>query len=202
MRGAELGINEAVRVYVAYQHQYYAANKARFARRMLYGLAVGLNEWSLLSAETPDGILNLTGYSAKGSLFMHAWDPVGDDGFSDVYSQVCATPTGMAAMFESPATAADMPLLVTPRDVMQLRRHFADSPATANRTISVLRQVMDYALEQELIDANPCVGIKRVPQQARTRRIERSEFAAIQAHAAKQLKHMLNVLKNLKKLHL
>lgn len=126
LRGAELGINEAVRVYVAYQNQYYAANKARFTRRMLYGLADGLNEWSLLSAETPDGILNITGYSAKGSLFMHAWDPVGDDGFSDVYSQVCATPTGMAAMFESPATAADMPLLVTPRDVMTQARQADD----------------------------------------------------------------------------
>jgi len=75
------------------------------------------------------------------------------------------------------------PHQVAARDVMQLRRHYADSPATANRIISVLRQVMDYALEQELIESNPCVGIKRVPQQARTRRIEREEFGAIRKHA-------------------
>ena len=115
LKGLEIGLNEAVRIYVATQNQYYAANKARFNRRMLYGMADGLNEWSLLSADTPDKILRITGYSAKGSLFMHAWDPVGDDGFSDAYSQVCATPTGMASTFESPATAEDTPLLAIPQ---------------------------------------------------------------------------------------
>ena len=75
------------------------------------------------------------------------------------------------------------PHQVTPRDVVQIRRHYADSYAVANRTIGVLRMVMDYALEQDLIEANPCVGIKRLPQRARKRRIEHAEFDAIKRHA-------------------
>jgi peptide/nickel transport system substrate-binding protein len=123
LRGLELGLQEAVRIYVAYQNQYFAANKARFEQKMVYGLADGLNNWSLLTADTPDNVLYVTGYSAKGSLFMHAWDPIGPDGFSDFYSMVCAEPTGLAAMFESPATAEYTPLLVTPQDAeTQVRR--------------------------------------------------------------------------------
>lgn len=117
LRGLELGLEEAVRIYIAYQNQYYAANKARFKRRMAYGMADGLNHWSVITADTPDNILNITGFSAKGSLFMHAWDPIGEDGFSDVYSMVCAEPVGMASMFESPATALYEPLLAVPEGV-------------------------------------------------------------------------------------
>ena len=124
LRGQELGLQEAVRVYVAYQNQYYAANKARFNRRMLYGMADGLNGWSVLSADTPDKVLRITGFSAKGSLFMHAWDPVGEDGFSDVYSMVAAEPLGLASQFESPATAEYIPLTTIPKEVQtKVRRN-------------------------------------------------------------------------------
>lgn len=117
LEGLRLGLEDAVRIYVATQNQYYAANKARFKQRMLYGLGDGLNQWSLLSADTPDGIVRITGFSAKGSLFMHAWDPVGEDGFSDTYSLVCADPVGLPSMFESPATAIFRPMLAVPQDV-------------------------------------------------------------------------------------
>lgn len=73
------------------------------------------------------------------------------------------------------------PHQVTPRDIAQIRRSMADTYAVANRTITVLRMVFDYALEEQLVAANPCVGIKRFEQQSRTRRITRQEFRAIQA---------------------
>jgi peptide/nickel transport system substrate-binding protein len=114
LKGLELGLQDAVRIYVAYQIDYYAVNKARFNRRMVYGLGDGLNSWSVLTADTKDKILRITGFSAKGALFMHAWDPVGTDGFSDVYSLVCASPAGDAGMFEHPATAIMTPLRVIP----------------------------------------------------------------------------------------
>jgi peptide/nickel transport system substrate-binding protein len=82
-----MGLEEAIRVYVSYQTDYYVANKDRFNARMLYGLGDGINRLSLMSANTKDGILRVTEFSAQGSLFMAAWDPVGVDGFSDTYSQ-------------------------------------------------------------------------------------------------------------------
>jgi len=117
LRGLELGLQEAVRIYVAYQNDYYAVNKARFKQRMAYGLGDGLNQWSVITADTSDKILRITGYSAKGALFMKAWDPVGTDGFSDTYTLVCAEPAGEAAMFEHPVTARMTPLRVIPQDV-------------------------------------------------------------------------------------
>ncbi len=117
LKGQKLGLQEAVRIYVAYQNQYFAANKERFNRRMAYGMGDGLNHWSVITANTKDNVLRITGFSAKGSLFMNAWDPIGDDGFSDVYSGVCAEPTGTMAMIENPATAVDTPMLAVPQDI-------------------------------------------------------------------------------------
>ena len=117
LKGLELGLQDAVRIYVAYQNTYYAVNKGRFNRRMIYGLGDGLNYWSVITADTKDKILRITGFSAKGALFMHAWDPVGNDGFSDVYTLVCASPAGDAGMFEHPATALDTPLRVIPKEI-------------------------------------------------------------------------------------
>lgn len=117
LKGLELGIEDAVRVYICYQNDYYAANKERFNHRMIYGLGDGLNDWSVITADTQDGILRITGYSAKGALFMHEWDPVGEGGFSDVYSAVCAQPTGGDTIFESPATALPTPFWTVPKDI-------------------------------------------------------------------------------------
>lgn len=101
----ELGLKDSVRVYVAYQTQFYVANKDRFKSRMAYGLGDGLNRWSLITADTKDGVLKATQFSARGGLFMGAWDPVGADGFDDVYSNNVADPLYDGPSFESPVSA-------------------------------------------------------------------------------------------------
>ncbi len=123
LRATELGIRDAVRVYICDQDQFYLANKARFNQRMVYGLGDGLDDWSLVTADVKpeknsgEKILHVTQLSAKGSLFMGAWDPVGVDGFNDMYSlnvvQACAD----MGSFESPVTALDTPWRVSWKDV-------------------------------------------------------------------------------------
>jgi len=113
----EMALKEAVRIYVCSQVQYYVANKARFNARMLYGLGDGLNNWSVRSADVkPDSkgekVLHVTQYSARGGLFMSSWDPVGVDGFSDVYSAAIVEACTDPATFESPNAAKDTPLRV------------------------------------------------------------------------------------------
>ena len=105
LKAQELGLTEAVRIYVMSQTQYYLAKKDRFLGRFAYGLGDGLNKWSLITAKTKDGKLKATQFSAKGSLFMDAWDPVGPDGFNSVYSNYIAGPLYDEGMFESPVTA-------------------------------------------------------------------------------------------------
>lgn len=153
-----------------------------FHRHGAYYL-VRRGKWTRLAADLPEALKEYARLHAQPSGGMAALIEGAMPGILAGKTAQTVAQYNVASRRLQEIFAEFAPHQVTPRDVMQLRRHFADSPATANRTISVLRQVMDYALEQELIDANPCVGIKRVPQQARTRRIERSEYDAIQAHA-------------------
>lgn len=105
LRGLELGLKDAVRVYVCYQNQYFATNKEVYNKRAPYGRGDGFNRWSIIGSDTNKEALNVTAYSAKGSLFMNAWDPIGTDGFSDTYSIALAELASDPIMFESPATA-------------------------------------------------------------------------------------------------
>jgi peptide/nickel transport system substrate-binding protein len=123
LRATELGLQEATRIQVSYQSQLYAANRARFNRRMVYGLGDGLNAWSLITADVkPDKsgekVLRVTQLSARGSLFASAWDPVGVDGFKDMYSLFISAPTVDRATFVTPNTAEDAPLRASWHDAL------------------------------------------------------------------------------------
>jgi len=48
---------------------------------------------------------------------MSAWDPIGTEGFNDVYSLVIAQPLSERGSFESPASAIATPLRAIPKDV-------------------------------------------------------------------------------------
>jgi peptide/nickel transport system substrate-binding protein len=117
LEALDLALKDACRIYVAFQMDYYATNKAAFNNRMCYGLGDGLNEWSLITANTKNKELRVTEFSAKGALFMSAWDPIGTEGFNDVYSLVIAQPLSERGSFESPASAIATPWRAIPYDV-------------------------------------------------------------------------------------
>jgi integrase len=58
---------------------------------------------------------------------------------------------------------------VKPKHVAQVKLDMAATPNMANRCLSVLRQVFDYALEQQIVDSNPAIGIKRHAEKKRDR---------------------------------
>ncbi|PCG18964.1 ABC transporter substrate-binding protein [Brachyspira sp. G79] len=111
MRLQEIGLEDAVRIYLNSQTQFFVANKERFNRRMLYGVGDGVNDWSIRSADIKpnrngEKVLRVLQHSAQGSLFISPWDPVGVGGFSDAYSSIMIGPCSDAgATFESPSTA-------------------------------------------------------------------------------------------------
>ncbi len=118
LKALELGIKDAVRIWVCTQDQYYVANKSRFLSRMAYGVGDGLNHWSVRTADVKPGkdklkTLRLTEFSARGALFMSAWDPIGTEGFTDVYSRVLMEPMRDGSSFESPYSAEDTPWRVS-----------------------------------------------------------------------------------------
>lgn len=119
LRATEIGLTEACRINIASQLDTFVANKARFNSRMAYGLGDGLNGWSIRTADVkPEAsgadkglkVLRVIQYSARGTLFMSSWDPVGVDGFSDVYSGAIIDPCSDPSTFEAPNSAMDTPL--------------------------------------------------------------------------------------------
>lgn len=72
---------------------------------------------------------------------------------------------------------------ITSHDVWDLRGELIETPAIANRALTVLKLVMDEAVHKRLVGANPVVGVERVKIGARTRRLSVAEFDRIYAHA-------------------
>jgi integrase len=82
---------------------------------------------------------------------------------------------------------------VQPRHVAALKLKLAAKPNWANRCLSLLRQVFDYALEQQLVQINPAVGVKRHPERKRTRLLSLEEYQAIYDSAGPRLQVIMDL---------
>lgn len=76
------------------------------------------------------------------------------------------------------------PREVLPRHVAAVKMDLSATPNWANRVLSFLRVVFGYALEWQLVDSNPCTGIKRHEESKRDRYITDREFQALMAHCS------------------
>ncbi len=76
---------------------------------------------------------------------------------------------------------------VTQRDIVQIRLALSSTPGVANQCLSVLRMVFNYALEHQLLDANPAIGIGRVKQAPRDRLLSTDDYERIYAKASPKL---------------
>jgi peptide/nickel transport system substrate-binding protein len=118
LKATEIGLKESIRVFVAAQTTYYAANKARFNNRMIYGLGDGIDKYSMYSADVkPDAngqkVMRMTEFSAQGALFMSSWDPIGPAGFADVYTGVIIKMCTDEELEANPVTGIMFPLRAT-----------------------------------------------------------------------------------------
>lgn len=76
------------------------------------------------------------------------------------------------------------PNQVLPKHVAAIKMHMASTPNMANRVISFLRVVFNHALEWQLVDSNPCTGIRRHTEKKRDRYINDKEFQALMAQCS------------------
>jgi|SRR5689334_18324670 len=83
---------------------------------------------------------------------------------------------------------------IRPLHVKRLKREMIDNPGGFNTCLTVLRQVMEYAVDEELIEFNPCIGTKPYRQEKRKRLITPQEYDAIYAHATPQLQVIMDLL--------
>lgn len=83
---------------------------------------------------------------------------------------------------------------VRPKHVAAIKVALAKTPNMANRCLSLLRQVFAWALEQQLIEMNPAVGIKRHLEGKRGRLISMDEYGAIYSRAGDRLQVIMDLL--------
>lgn len=89
--------------------------------------------------------------------------------------------------------AFDGPDQVKGRHVAQLKTDGAAKPNMSNRIVSLLRTLFGYWVEQQLCDANPCIGVKRHAESKRTRYITDAEWQAIYDKAKPRLRVIMRI---------
>lgn len=85
------------------------------------------------------------------------------------------------------------PEQVKSKHVVAIRDSMADNPNSANKALSFLQVVFAQALEWQIVDGNPCIGVKRLGIKARDRYITDAEYAAIKAHAGDRLRIIMTL---------
>lgn len=86
------------------------------------------------------------------------------------------------------------PRQVLPRHIAQVKLDLAAKPNMTNRILSVCRLVFDYAVEQQIVDSNPAIGIKRLAEAKRERLLSPMEFQRIRAAAPVRLQCIMDLL--------
>lgn len=86
------------------------------------------------------------------------------------------------------------PAQVKQKDAAQVKVLLAPTPNMANRVLSFARQVFADFVEQQIIDNNPFLGIKRHKEAKRTRLISWTEWRKVYAKAGPRLKVIMDLL--------
>ncbi len=82
---------------------------------------------------------------------------------------------------------------VTHGSIVQMLDMFSERPAIANRMLTVLRLAYQWAMDRELVQHNPTLSVKRLPQSKRERLITQDEFGRIYAKAAPWLQVIMDL---------
>ena len=83
--------------------------------------------------------------------------------------------------YAKPALGAMAVRDVKRKDIADLHRKMADKPVRANRTLTMLHGVFEFAIERDLRDegSNPCLRVEKYPEQPRSRYLDDAEIAAL-----------------------
>ena len=79
------------------------------------------------------------------------------------------------------------------KHVAAIKVRYASTPFYANRLVSVLRMVLGFAVEWQLISSNPAIGIARHTESKRERYISDAEYEAIKNHAGERLRVIMDL---------
>lgn len=150
-------------------------------------------KWTRLGADLP------TALAAYGRVYEKsdgAIDKLVDDALKSMESRISKSTRDQYAICGrkiKEMLAEFSPDQVKPKDIAQIKLGMASTPNMANRVLSVLRLVFDYAVEQQMVDSNPAIGIKRHGEKKRRRLITSDEFNAIREKAGPRLQIIMDL---------
>lgn len=79
------------------------------------------------------------------------------------------------------------------KHIAKLKRASQGAPNMFNRKLSVLRMVFDYAVDLEIVDSNPCAGIRRLSEKKRDRLLSVAEYQSIYSVAAPRIRSIMEL---------
>ena len=74
------------------------------------------------------------------------------------------------------------------RDIKRVFQDLTKVPGSANAALSVISAVLEWAVDEEIIDSNPARGIKRNPMQGADRWLSAEDIARVWPHLVPQLR--------------
>lgn len=85
------------------------------------------------------------------------------------------------------------PEQVRSKHIAAVKVKYAPTPFYANRLVSVLRLIFSFAVEWQIVESNPAVGILRHIESKRKRYLTDQEFQAIKDQAVPRLKAIMDI---------
>lgn len=85
------------------------------------------------------------------------------------------------------------PEQIRAKDIKRLRRGMMDRPNMFNRCLMVLRQALAYGVDEDIIEFNPAVGIKKLDEAKRKRLLSAGEFKLIYEKATPRLRCLMDL---------
>jgi integrase len=151
-----------------------------------YWLVKG-GKWRRLGKDKRSALIAYAKLTAPASGAM---DGLIDSALSDIETRVRAS---TAKQYRYAATVLKRkltefePSQVTMADVAAIKRDLRDTPNMANRCLSFLRQVFNYAVEDGIVPGNPCIGIGRHSERKRSRLLTLAELDGVRKSGSERL---------------
>lgn len=147
--------------------------------------------WKRLGKELPKDI-NLTANrprTAMSALIDAAMETIKPGVSKSTWGQYLTAAERLKYVFE-PFT----PQQLTTADVWEFRDGWAHTPNMTNRCLSLLTQILNYAVRRRIIPSNPAIGVEKHDEKERDRLITIVEYDKIYDKAGPRLQCIMDLL--------
>lgn len=145
--------------------------------------------WKRLGKELPKDIVLNRPRTAMTALIDTAMETIKPGVSKSTWGQYLTAAERLKYAFE-PFT----PQQLTTADVWEFRDGWANTPNMTNRCLSLLTQILNYAVRRRIIPSNPAIGVEKHDERERDRLITIVEYDSIYDKAGPRLQCIMDLL--------